>query len=50
MKKTTKKLTFEQRRKRNERIRKMYSTGKYSHRTLAEKVGLAKSTINDILW
>lgn len=48
--KKSKRLTRVQLDKRNEKIRKLYSTGKYSHRSLAAKVGLAKSTIGDILW
>jgi len=35
---------------RNEKIRDMYETGKYSHRTLAKKVGLSKSRIGEILY
>lgn len=34
---------------RNEKIRQMYSTGKYSHRSLALRVGLSKSQIGVIV-
>jgi len=34
---------------RDEKIRDMYATGKFSHRTLGLKVGLSKSHIGRIL-
>ena len=45
-----KKLSFDQMCKRNDKIRNMYETGKYSHRSLAKKVGLSKSRIGEILY
>jgi transcriptional regulator with XRE-family HTH domain len=45
-----KKLTETQRQKRDERIRKLYGSGKYSQRSLAVKVGLSKSRVGEILY
>ena len=45
-----KRLTASQMQKRNDKIRKMYySSDKYSVRSLAEKVGLSKSRIGEII-
>ena len=46
---TTKKLTEKQMDKRNARIQKMYSTGKFTHRSLAKVIGLSKTSIGRIL-
>jgi DNA-binding Lrp family transcriptional regulator len=43
------KLTAKQMAKRNERIAKLASTGKYSIRQLAEKVGLSKTRVHEII-
>ena len=34
---------------RNAKIKKLYSTGKYSQRKLAAKVGMSKSRIGEIV-
>ena len=35
--------------KRNQRIKKLYKSGKYSVRGLARKVGLSKSRVGEII-
>ncbi|MDD5651353.1 MAG: hypothetical protein PHF86_13220 [Candidatus Nanoarchaeia archaeon] len=35
--------------KRDTRIRKMYSTGKFSVRSLANKIGLSKTRVHEII-
>lgn len=45
----TKKLSPEKILSRNEKIQSLYSTGKYSIRALAEKVGLSKSRVGEIV-
>jgi DNA-binding Lrp family transcriptional regulator len=45
----TKKLTAKQMAKRNEKIAKLASTGKYSIRQLAERVGLSKTRVHEII-
>ena len=35
--------------KRNARIKKLYKTGKYSVRCLAERVGLSKTRVGEII-
>lgn len=44
-----KQLSEGQREVRNERIRKMYRTGKYTVRGLASKIGLSKTRIHEII-
>jgi DNA-binding XRE family transcriptional regulator len=39
----------EKRMVRDDKIRRLYDTGKYTQRSLAAKVGLSKSRINEIL-
>lgn len=46
---TSKKLTPKQMAKRNERIQKLYDSGKYTTRSLAAKVGLSKSRVAEIV-
>jgi biotin operon repressor len=43
------KLTAKQMAKRNEKIVKLASTGKYSIRQIAEKIGLSKTRIAEII-
>ena len=45
----TKKLSPEKILKRNEKIQSLYSTGKYSIRALALKVGMSKSRVGEIV-
>lgn len=45
-----KRLTEAQMFKRDERIRRMYGTGKFSVRALASKIGLSKSRIGEIVY
>jgi DNA-binding XRE family transcriptional regulator len=45
----TKKLTTAQRIKRDLRIHKLYASGKYTHRSLAAKVGISKTRVGEIL-
>ena len=45
----TKRLSPDKIVSRNEKIQKMYSTGKYSVRSLAEKVGLSKTRVGEII-
>lgn len=42
-------MTAKQMAKRNEKIQKLYASGKYSVRTLAPKVGLSKSRVHEII-
>jgi hypothetical protein len=42
-------MTSKQMVKRNERICKLYKTGKYSVRKLATKVGLSKTRVGEII-
>jgi hypothetical protein len=44
-----KKLTVRQMEVRDEKIVRMYRSGKYSIRSLAEKVGLGKSRVHEIV-
>ena len=45
----TKKLSAEKILARNEKIQSLYSTGKYSIRALALKVGMSKSRVGEIV-
>lgn len=45
----TKKLSPEKILSRNEKIQNLYSTGKYSIRALAAKVGLSKTRVGEIV-
>ena len=42
-------MTEKQMTKRNQRIKKLYSSGKYSIRGLAKKVGLSKTRVGEII-
>lgn len=42
-------MTDKQMAKRNERIKKLYTTGKYSVRSLSSKVGLSKTRVGEII-
>lgn len=42
-------LTEKQKEKRDARIVKLYNSGKYSFRSLSEKVGLSKSRCHEIV-
>ena len=42
-------MTARQMEKRNERIIRLYESGKYTVRSLAQKVGLSKTRVGEIL-
>lgn len=45
----TKRLTPKQLEKRNERIERMYATGKYTQRQIADIVGISRTRVGEIV-